>query len=294
MQERVGPAHPFATLFVIVELKYGLMPPLHIDWNVDPVLVDLGIAQIHWYGVLFATGFFLGYLVVQRMFVWEEKPMRDLEPLFFYVIGGAVIGARLGHIVFYNLTYYVLNPVEIFYIHQGGLASHGGGIGIIIALYFYARSRPDQPYLWVTDRVVVPMALAGMFIRIGNVFNSELYGMPADVPWAFVFERVDAVPRHPVQLYEALAYGLIFMVLFLVYRWRIYPHTQQEQQGAAQHGLLSGLFLVLVFTARFGLEFFKAPVSDLVQVLPIDMGQLLSIPAVLLGLWLLWRVQRPA
>ncbi|MFO8233652.1 MAG: prolipoprotein diacylglyceryl transferase [Longimonas sp.] len=265
------------------------MPPLlHIEWNVDPVLFDLGPVQVHWYGLLFTTGFFLGYLIVQRMFVWEDKPLRDLEPLFFYVIGGAVIGARLGHIVFYNLTYYVLNPIEIFYVHQGGLASHGGGIGIIIALYLYARSRRDQPFLWITDRVVVPTILAGMFIRIGNVFNSELYGLPADVPWAFVFEQVDAVPRHPVQLYEALAYGLIFVTLFLVYRLYV---LKRAQQGEAQHGLLSGLFLVLVFTARFGLEFFKAPVSDLVEVLPIDMGQLLSLPAVLLGLWLLWRVK---
>ena len=266
------------------------MPVLaQIRWDVDPVLFELGAIQVHWYGLLFTTGFLIGYLMMYRFFTWENRPLPDLEPLFFYVIGGAVIGARLGHIVFYNFGYYILNPIEIFYVHQGGLASHGGGIGIIIALYFYARSRKKQPYLWVTDRVVIPTALAGMFIRIGNVFNSELYGLPADVPWAFVFERIDTIPRHPVQLYEALAYGTIFVVLFLTYRFYVY---RREQDGTPLHGFLSGLFLVLIFTARFGLEFFKAPVSDLVNVLPIDMGQLLSIPAVLLGLWLIWRAVR--
>ncbi len=260
-----------------------------IEWDVSPVLVDLGPFQIHWYGLLFMTGFVIGYFIMRWMFKKERKPLRDLDPLLYYMLGGTIIGARLGHVIFYNFDYYLLNPIEILYVHQGGLASHGGGIGIIVALYFYARSRRDQPFLWVTDRVVVPMALAGMCIRIGNVFNSELYGMEAEVPWAFIFTRIDMVPRHPVQLYEALAYGLIFVVLFAVYRWYVQPRAVQ---GTAKHGLLSGLFLILIFTARFGLEFFKAPVSDIAATLPIDMGQLLSIPAVLLGLWTLWYTQR--
>lgn len=253
-----------------------------IQWDVSPILFDFGIVQVRWYGLLFALGFLMGYFIVRRMFIREGKPIEDLEPLLFYMLGGAIIGARLGHILFYNLEYYFLNPIEILYVHQGGLASHGGGIGLIIAFYLYSRSRPAQPFLWVADRVFVPTALAGMFIRIGNVFNSELVGEPASVPWAFVFERIDSIPRHPVQLYESLSYGLIFVVLYLTY-------TKYGKD--TPHGLLSGLFLVLIFSARFLLEFFKAPVSGPL-IGPLDMGQLLSIPAVLLGLGLIWWSQR--
>ncbi len=253
-----------------------------IQWDVSPILFDAGPFQVRWYGLLFALGFLVGYFIVRRMFIREEKPIEDLEPLLFYLLGGAIIGARLGHVLFYNAEYYFLNPVEILYVHQGGLASHGGGIGLIVAFYLYSRSRKDQPFLWVADRVFVPTALAGMFIRLGNLFNSELFGEEATVPWAFVFERIDSIPRHPVQLYESLSYGLIFVVLYLVYH---------KYGRDTPHGLLSGLFLILIFSARFVLEFFKAPVSGPILG-PLDMGQVLSIPAVLLGVWLVWRSRR--
>jgi prolipoprotein diacylglyceryl transferase len=192
-----------------------------------------------------------------------------------------VIGARLGHCLFYEPAYYLRRPLEILMIWRGGLASHGGAVGIFLALYGYSRRRPDQPYLWLLDRMAIPTALGGSFIRLGNLFNSEILGISTDVPWAFVFARIDDLPRHPAQLYESLAYLLIFGVLFAVYRKRG-SHTPR--------GLLLGLFLVLVFGARFVIECVKVRQAAFGEALPLSMGQLLSIPAILVGVVLLVRV----
>lgn len=258
---------------------------LSIVWEADPTLFHLGPLTVRWYGLLFALAFFLGYLVVRWMFVREGKPERDLDRLLLYVMAGTVVGARLGEVLFYNPAYYFGHPLEILMVWKGGLASHGGALGIFAALYLYARRRPDQPYLWLLDRIAVPTALAGMFIRTGNLFNSEILGVPADVPWAVVFARVDTLPRHPAQLYEALAYGLIFLVLLAVYRRR---------GAATPRGLLTGLFLVLVFAARFLVEFVKVRQAAFGEALPLSVGQLLSVPMIAVGAWLLLRATRSA
>lgn len=254
----------------------------YIFWNADPTLFSVGPFTVRWYGLFFALAFLLGYVIVRRMFRREGKPEEDLDSLLLYMMAGTVIGARLGEVLFYNPGYYLLHPIEILKVWEGGLASHGGAIGIFVALYLYARRRPGQPYLWLLDRIAVPTALGGMFIRSGNLFNSEILGVPADVPWALVFARVDMVPRHPAQLYEAVAYGLVFLILLRTYRRR----------GAAPpRGLLLGLFLVLVFTARFFIEFVKAQQAAY-EVGMLSVGQWLSLPLIAAGAALLVRAWR--
>ena len=254
-----------------------------IHWDVSPELLRLGPFALRWYGVCFALGFFLGYFIVRGIFRRENKPERDLDRLLFYMLAGTIVGARLGHCLFYEPAYYLSRPLEVLMFWKGGLASHGGAIGILTALYLYSRSRPEQPYLWLLDRIAVPTALGGCFIRLGNLFNSEILGTPTDVPWAFVFARIDEVPRHPVQLYESIAYAFVFVVLLVVYR---------KWGDRTPRGLLTGLFLVLVFGARFFIEFAKVRQAAFGEALPLGMGQLLSIPMILAGLVLLWRADR--
>ena len=217
---------------------------------------------------------------MKYVYTRERKPVADLDTLLFYVMVSAIVGARLGHCLFYNPGYYLSNPLEMFMVWRGGLASHGGAIGIFIGLWLYTRKRPDQPYLWLLDRIAIPTALAGSFIRIGNLFNSEILGTATDRPWAFVFERYDMMARHPVQLYESICYLATFLILTVLYR-RFGP--------SAPRGFYLGLFLVLVFSARFFLEYFKLPQAEYAATLPLSVGQILSIPAVLIGLFLLIR-----
>ena len=254
-----------------------------IHWNANPELLNLGWLSIRWYGLLFASGFFFGFLFMRYVYTRERKPIAHLDSLLFYMMVSAIVGARLGHCFFYEPEYYLANPLEILFVWQGGLASHGGAIGILVGLYLYTRNRPDQPYLWLLDRIAIPTALAGSFIRLGNLFNSEILGTPSDKPWAFVFERYDMQPRHPVQLYESLAYLLTFVILSALYR---------RLGESAPRGFYLGVFLILVFSARFALEFFKERQADYATAFPLSVGQLLSIPAVLAGLALLLRMNK--
>ncbi len=247
-------------------------------WSGGPEIFRIGPLPVRWYGVLFATGFALGFLIVKRMFLREGKPLQDLDALLITLIVSTLIGARLGHCFFYHPDYYLANPLRIVEIWKGGLASHGGGLGIITGLWIYSRRRPDQPFLWLLDRVAVPIALTGSLIRLGNFFNSEIVGVPTDAPWAIVFARFDDVPRHPAQLYESLSYLTIFTILFTVYR-RKAPNDPR--------GLVSGLFFVLVFSARFLIEFVKRRQADYASDLPLRVGQMLSILPVLAGAALL-------
>lgn len=255
----------------------------YLYWNVSPELFRLGPLAVRWYGIFFALAFVCGYVIVRWEFRVENKSETDLDRLLAYLVVGTIVGARLGHCFFYQPAYYLSHPLEILEVWKGGLASHGGAAGILIALYFYSRRRPDQPYLWLLDRIVVPATLGGSLIRIGNLFNSEILGKPASVPWAFVFAREDLVPRHPVQLYEAIGYAMIFTLLFFVYR-RLRSETPR--------GVLLGLFLVSVFGFRFFIEFLKERQADYGQNLPISVGQWLSIPFVIVGTILLWRSLR--
>ncbi|SFL86739.1 prolipoprotein diacylglyceryl transferase [Desulfomicrobium norvegicum] len=253
-----------------------------IYWNADPIAVSVGPLSVHWYGIFFAAAFIVGLQIMGRMFAREGRSTDDLDSLLGFVVVGALVGARLGHCLLYDPVYYLSTPLLILKIWEGGLASHGGVIGILVAVGVYAR-RSGMRFWWLLDRIAVPAAQGGAFIRIGNFMNSEIVGMPTIVPWAVIFERLDPLPRHPVQLYEAAAYLLIFIVLLLAYRVR----DLRDRQG-----LLAGTFLALVFAARFVLEFYKMPQAAYEYGQFLTVGQWLSVPCVLVGFWLLFRAFR--
>lgn len=255
------------------------------EWNVSPEAFHLGPLTVRWYGLFFAVLFLIGYFVVAWEYKSEGKPVRNLENLLIYIVAGTIIGARLGHVLFYEPGYYLRNPLQVFAVWRGGLASHGGTTGVILALYLYSRRNPGEPFLWLIDRVSVPTALAAAFIRLGNFFNSEILGLPTALPWAVVFTRIDNIPRHPVQLYEIAAYLLVFVVLLTLYYCL---------RSATPRGLLTGIFLVGVFTSRFFIEFFKERQAAYEQGFAISVGQWLSLPFILAGLFLILRTRKPA
>jgi len=215
---------------------------------------------------------------MQGIFKNENKPEDDLNDLIWFMILGTILGARLGHCLFYNPEYYLSNPFEILKIWKGGLASHGAAIGILISIYFYSKKKKDQSFLWVMDRIVIGVALAAFFIRMGNLFNSEIIGVPTDLPWAFVFTSVDEIPRHPTQLYEALFYLITFLILFFSYK---------KTKGKFNDGYLFGIFLICIFGFRIFVEFLKENQTYFEEGMMLNMGQLLSIPLVIYGLYLL-------
>ena len=245
-----------------------------IEWSVSPEIFHLGPVSVRWYGFLFAMAFIAGYFIMTWVFKKESRPQPDLEQLSVYMIFGTVIGARLGHCLFYNPEYYLANPIEILKVWEGGLASHGAALGILSALYLFSKKKKNYPMLWTLDRIVIVVALAGTFIRLGNLFNSEIIGRPTEVSWAFIFTAVDNIPRHPAQLYESIAYFVIFLILLFMY----YKGIEKNKTG-----LLFGLFLVLVFTFRFFIEFLKENQSGFEAGMTLNMGQILSIPFVFTG-----------
>ncbi|QYJ89365.1 prolipoprotein diacylglyceryl transferase [Shewanella halotolerans] len=249
----------------------------HFIWNMDPVLVSFMGLTIHWYGVLFATAIAAGFQVMKRIYVREGLDVESLDNLLIYCVIGIVVGARLAHVLFYDPSYYFAHPAKILAIWEGGLASHGGGLGAILALYYYHR-KMKLPFLFLLDRLAIATAIFGFFVRMANFVNSEILGVPSDKPWAIVFERVDMLPRHPAQLYEALAYLSIFIAL-----WVIYKTTEMKQK----QGALFGLFLVWVFSARFAIEFVKVKQAAYAQDWTMSAGQMLSIPFLLVGVFLL-------
>ncbi len=249
-----------------------------IEWNVSPEIFRIGPFALRWYSLGFVISFLLGYYIMRHIFKLEKKPETYVDDLFVYVFLGTIIGARLGHVIFYDLDYYLKNPLEILMIWHGGLASHGAAIGILTALYLLVKKKKDFSFLWILDRVVIVVALSGFFIRLGNLFNSEIYGKPTHVPWAFVFKRVDNLPRHPTQIYEALAYLIIFFILYRIYL---------NNRPSLREGTLFGLFLITVFAFRFFVEFFKENQSAWESSLPLNMGQILSIPFVLIGIYIM-------
>jgi prolipoprotein diacylglyceryl transferase len=251
----------------------------YITWDVTPELLNIGPFSVRWYGLLFAMAFIAGFKIMQWIYKRENKPEGDVEQLVIYVIVGTVIGARLGHCLFYNPEYYLANPLEILMVWKGGLASHGTSIGIPIAIYLYTKKKKLN-FLWQMDSVVIVTALGGSFIRLGNLFNSEIIGKAADVPWAFIFTRVDNVPRHPTQLYESLAYLTIFIVLFFIYK---------NKYKKLNDGFIFGVFLILLFTFRFFVEFLKENQTGFEEGMAFNMGQLLSVPFIFLGVILIVR-----
>ncbi len=251
-----------------------------ITWNVNPDIFHLGPFTIRWYGLLFAASFVIGLKIMNNIYKKEGKSEKDLNDLFWYMMLSTVIGARLGHVVFYNPEFYFFHPLEIIKTWKGGLASHGAAIGILIGIYLYSRKKTGQSFLWVMDRVVITVALAAVFIRTGNLMNSEIIGAPTNVAWSFIFTRVDNVPRHPTQIYEALAYLLTFVTLFKIYK---------NTDGKFNEGLLFGIFLIMIFGFRFIIEFFKKEQVPFEIGMTLNMGQILSIPLIIIGILILYK-----
>jgi phosphatidylglycerol:prolipoprotein diacylglycerol transferase len=258
------------------------MELLTIVWNVKPQIFEIGDFQLRWYGLLFASAFLVGNYLMGKMFKHEGVPAIWLDKILIYVLIGTVLGARFGHVFFYDWPYYSQNLGEILMVWKGGLASHGAAIGIILALWAFSKRVSHRSILWALDRVVIVVASAAVFIRFGNLMNSEIIGIPTDVPWAFVFERVDMLPRHPVQLYEAFGYLLLFLLLHFLY-WK--------KAAGEKSGLLFGLFLSILFSLRIVLENYKNSQGGFESSLgdTLSTGQWLSIPFVLIGFYFIWR-----
>ncbi len=253
-----------------------------IHWNADPNLLTLGPIQIRWYSLMFIIGFGIGFKMIESMCKREGKPIEKLDTLLFYVMGGTLLGARLGHTLFYEPGYYLSHPIEILMVWRGGLASHGGTAGVMLALWIFSRRNKEFSMLWLLDRLAVPTAVISGLIRIGNLFNSEILGKPTDVAWAFVFEKVDQIPRHPAQLYESIAYFILFGINIWLYKRNFYRKP----------GFIFGFTMIWIFLARIFLEFFKENQEPFEAGMLMNMGQILSIPFVLLGLYLVIRALR--
>ena len=253
-------------------------------WNVSPEILQWGPLRVRWYGIFFALSFILGFEVIKSFFKAEKVTATHLDRLLIYMLFGTVIGARLGHVLFYEPMNYLSQPLNILKVWEGGLASHGAAIGILLSLYLFSK-KYKLGYLWLTDRICIAVALAGGLIRLGNLFNSEIIGKPTSVPWAFVFSRVDMLPRHPTQIYESLTYFGVFGLLY----WLYHRDTIRQRSG-----FLFGLFLVLVFSARLLIEFLKENQVSFESELPMDLGQLLSVPLILMGIVLLIRSRNSA
>ncbi len=269
------------------------MLSLFINWDISPEIFNLGGISIRYYGLLFALAFVLGYRVEEKMFKAEGLPMAWLDKLWLYVAIATIIGARLGHCIFYDWAYYSQHPLEMIlpvrfvpefkFTGYQGLASHGAAIGIIAGLWYYSRKVSKKSIFWILDRAVIPIALAGFFIRTGNLMNSEIVGLPTDVPWGFRFVNSGMenpeLPRHPAQLYEAVCYLVSFFVLMYLY-WR----TDVKKRM----GFIFGAFLILIFTARFIIEFVKEVQEPWEIGMMLNMGQILSIPFICAGVFMLW------
>ena len=256
------------------------MQLLQLVWDADPrifpgLFENIGI-EPRWYGVLFAVSFLLGFQIIKKALKREDRPEDWADSLLIYVMIGTILGARMGHVLFYDFAYYSQNPGEILQIWRGGLASHGAAIGNILALWVWSKRVSKQSVLWSLDRVVIPVALAGSFIRLGNFINSEIIGSPTSVPWAVIFAQVDDIPRHPTQLYESMAYLLIFALLYVSF----FKFNKGSKQG-----FLFGVFLALVFGFRFLIEFIKDVQKDFESDMVLNMGQWLSILPVIAGIY---------
>ncbi|MEF9986466.1 MAG: prolipoprotein diacylglyceryl transferase [Bacteroidales bacterium] len=265
---------------------------LAINWDINPEIFSIGPIHVRYYGILFVSGFILGY----RMFIWffqkEKLPISLLDTLLYTLLGCTLVGSRLGHVIFYEPAYYIAHPLDIFMVWKGGLASHGGSIAIMFGMWWYVNKYGKKyhfDYLWLLDRLAIATAFASMFIRLGNLMNSEVYGHQTNLPWGFIFSiNGEIVPKHPTQLYEALCYFLTGVVLLLLYKFYL---------DKIKRGLLIGIFFIGIFGSRFFIEFIKENQVSFEQGMVLDMGQWLSIPFVLLGIYLIIRsfiVKTPA
>jgi len=264
----------------------------YITWNADPVAFNLPlIGEIRWYGIAFVLGFMIGLWIVQKIWKHEELKEDWYDKLFFFVIVATIVGARLGHVLFYNPGYYFSHPIEILYFREGGLASHGGTLGIIIAIWIYSKTVTKKSMLWTFDRLVVPVGFVAALIRLGNLMNHEIYGHATNLPWGFRFIEnlpsslhgyapIYSQPSHPTQLYEAAFYILTALVCL---------HLYWKNKDYKYEGLIFGVFLIGIFLSRFFVEFLKNNQESFEDKLFLNMGQLLSIPFIVAGIWLAYR-----
>ncbi|WP_026449967.1 prolipoprotein diacylglyceryl transferase [Aequorivita capsosiphonis] len=260
-----------------------------INWNLDPVIFWItDTFPLRYYGVFFVVGILIAHYVAKRIYIKEDIPVANFEKLFIYIVVGIFLGARLGHCLFYEPAYYFQNPLEILlpikkigdsyqFIGFQGLASHGGGIGTLIAIAIFCKKYKTN-FLGVLDKIAIVTPIIAVFIRLGNFMNSEIYGKPTNGNWGVVFQRDDLIPRHPTQIYEAFSYLLIFGALLFIY------NTNAKEKS---NGLIFGVLLVLVFSARFIIEFFKENQVDFENQMLLNMGQILSIPFIIIGLILI-------
>lgn len=282
-----------------------MLPLLTINWNPDPELFNLfGRLPILYYGLLWVIGLSLAYLVVRQQYKDKKIGEDKFEPLFFYCFFGILIGARLGHCLFYQPEYYLHHFWEMIlpikFLPDGdwkwsgykGLASHGGTLGLIITLWLYCR-KVKMHYMDVVDMIAVATPITACFIRLANLMNSEIIGNPTNVPWAFVFEQVDMTPRHPAQLYEAIAYFIFFLGMVYLYKrgqkkQTAAPNKQAAPQPYYRRGFFFGLCLAEIFTFRFFIEFLKENQVNFEDGMTFNMGQWLSIPFVIVGVYFMF------
>lgn len=257
---------------------------LSVVWDVNPIIFKLGPLAIRWYSLLFIAGFPLGYWLFVKFYKREGIPTDTLEPLLYALLIGTIVGARLGHCLFYQPDYYLTSEhwLEILQPWKGGLASHGGAIGVILAVWWYSAKygkKYNFDMLWTLDRLAIAVCFAACFIRLGNLFNSEIYGNETSLPWGFIFaRRGEVVAKHPTQIYEALSYLILGLILVFVYFKKL---------NKVHRGWFLGFFLVGCFGMRFLIEFIKEDQVDFEAGMTFNMGQLLSVPFVLAGLFFL-------
>ncbi len=263
----------------------------YVIWDLTPEIFE-GVVFLRWYGLCWLSGMLVGYRIMLNIYRSEGISSIELDKLVMYVVPGVILGARFGHILFYDPIYYWNNPIEILpvkinptfeFTGLAGLASHGGVLGALLALYLYSR-KLKKHYLWLLDRIVIAGAALGGLIRLGNLMNSEIIGTPSDVPWAFVFTRIDLIPRHPTQLYEAVFYLGVSTALYFIWK---------SGRFRGRNGFICGLGITLIFVQRFFTEFLKENQVSFEEDLTLNMGQLLSIPMILGGVVLMiWSLKR--
>jgi len=258
------------------------MELLAVNWNVDPAILHIGGFELRWYSLLFVGGFILGWFIMRSFFRREKVNESLLDPMLYMLLICTIVGARLGHVLFYQPDYYFGSTegfLEIFMPWKGGLASHGGTIALFFGIWWYARKygrKNNFDFVWVLDHLVIPVSFAACFIRLGNLFNSEIYGIPTDLPWGFIFQRNgETVPAHPTQLYEGGVYLLLGIVLLLMY-WK--------KLNKIYRGTFVGIFLVVCFGSRFLIEFVKNDQVAFEADRLLNQGQVLSIPFIIIGI----------
>ena len=309
---------------ISLHLSSFILHPLFINWN-----PSLTLGPFRWYSLCWLIGLGLAYFIVRKLFYEQKIAVRTItnakgkkeeenvfDPLFVYCFLGILIGARLGHCLFYQPDYFLSSGkhivemlLPIHFLADGGwkftgyegLASHGGTLGLIIALILYVRW--SKLSIWtVLDNIAIATGTTACFIRLGNLMNSEIIGKPTDVPWAFIFERVDMIPRHPGQLYEAIAYAILFFLMWYVYkksRKGMSQNQKANQQWAPESripqvgtGFYFGLCLTYIFAFRFFIEYTKDVQEAFEEDMMFNMGQLLSIPFIIIGVWCMLRAKK--